>query len=1708
MREYRNMRWQKWFNYFVVSCLFTMLTNTITAQNQRYYWVGGGGDNNWGTFTNWSFTSGGTPAGITNSPANGNTVVFDQNSFLNADTLIVINGAVQCDSLIVQNCTKMPYFDFGNTNDNSITINGSMFLQKGTIFAKVGGNGTCLTFRCRTYQYLSYACFYLRFTSSRLQETISTDSVFTAFRTIEFSGNNSTVWKISNNTQFNHLNIQSGTLDLNGKNIDASTVSISGTGKISFANSTITCSYHWINSSANNITAMQSANSLIRIGYDFSGGNKGNIYYNLEFNGNNVLQSISNGICNKVNVLNSSAEISYITTDTLLLQGSSASIDSVRVNNYLSAKPLGCGGNIRLFGSKNCNLSLLTLGGSATVDIQNALIYDLAVSKPITASKSYDWGNNINIGFTAPDAGRDLYWTGGTGNWDEPAHWRLSNNSPANCIPTLADNVFFDNTSSGGRFDVNVKLPDAYCNSMTWSNVPATSNLYIGGNNALYIDGSLCLSETMSLLGENNSRCRNNSFIYFTSNQTNNAIIPNKQGIGAHIIYFQSVSGNGKWMILDSLQTGVIYFNRGHLDLNGYNVTASFFRADANEANSGFTCRSPLRSIDFHNSTITLTGNHNHNAGVAEWTYIGGQQIAPIHSANSLIRMINSNNSSNFVSKGNDYYYNVEHSGGSNSNTCAGVGDTSYFNKITFHTIGSINVNSTTASKIYPDSLLLLGNGTYTINSDLNVRKYLGTSLECGGNTTIKSNNSTVKTIYMDTVNPKSDRVKVRNTSITDVSITNGNYDVIDCNISPNSKGWNNINNPPVTYYWVGGTGNWSDTLHWAITSGGNSSGCIPRSVDNVIFDNNSGGVGYRVTVDILAYCDSMLWIGNDSLRPVFYMSPGLSVTINGSLELQRNMICSGNNTNSPRIIFVSNRSNETIKTNGVTIVFALSFNGTGGWKLLDSLKVLLSLYCPVDYVKGTLNFNGQYVEMDRIGVSGNRNDRFLNIKNSEIHSHCDNGAGGWTYTGDLLADSSVIYCAYMQAEQTLQYTAQYYDIVLNNTNNTATITNGKYNKVSVLSLANITRIETDTLVLSAAINYVYSFQDTIRVNKGYYGVGTPCVQIYLQSRNETSPAIFDIKTACANFPNDTLLMEYVYVHGIKALTGVSNAKLKKGSLSPDIDKAGASWGYGIGTDNYNQNWAAMLPYNSGGSTYFGEDKIVSCNGFPDTLYSNSFLPSYGAIFQWRKDSLNTPIIASTPNYTVTESGTYYLTVNYGNNCMVTDNINFIGILTDSIHETICYGKTYSGWNFKDLNTAGFYTSRYTTSTGCDSLIYLTLSILPKVDTTFSIYDTICKGDSLLFCGKYYKQAGIYTDKLQTIYGCDSVVTLRLYVALPKSTSIYDTICQGDSVLFGGQYRKKTNLYMDTLLTVHGCDSIVTLQLLVKPSSETVIYDTICTAHLPYRLYGFNVSAGGDYRRVRRNSVGCDSIITLHLTVYDTIYKDIVATICDGEIYTENGFEETQAGIHTRMEKAEDGCNVLVRLDLTVNPMPIAAFEANPQTVLFGEEIQFTDKSVSQYGNLTYWYWNFGDGENSSLQNPVHAYTVLGYMPVSLLVENEFGCSDSISHEVLILKPLNFPNIYTPIGSNGERYVFRPLEDGGFFEEFTIIIYNRWGMEVWKKSCKGENCPDYDDAFWWNGTTQWGEQVVSGVYYWVVYARYPAANIKPLVKNGSVTVVK
>lgn len=100
----------------------------------------------------------------------------------------------------------------------------------------------------------------------------------------------------------------------------------------------------------------------------------------------------------------------------------------------------------------------------------------------------------------------------------------------------------------------------------------------------------------------------------------------------------------------------------------------------------------------------------------------------------------------------------------------------------------------------------------------------------------------------------------------------------------------------------------------------------------------------------------------------------------------------------------------------------------------------------------------------------------------------------------------------------------------------------------------------------------------------------------------------------------------------------------------------------------------------------------------------------------------------------------------------------------------------------------------------------------------------------------------------------------------------------------------------------------------------------------------------------------------------------------------------TKAGKYTVTLKVTNaaGSNTVTKSSyITVPNPPVAAFSAYPMT---GKTVKFTDKSTN---NPTSWYWNFGDGGTSKLQNPpVHKYAQAGkkYI-VSLTVKNAAGTS-------------------------------------------------------------------------------------------------------------------
>jgi len=74
---------------------------------------------------------------------------------------------------------------------------------------------------------------------------------------------------------------------------------------------------------------------------------------------------------------------------------------------------------------------------------------------------------------------------------------------------------------------------------------------------------------------------------------------------------------------------------------------------------------------------------------------------------------------------------------------------------------------------------------------------------------------------------------------------------------------------------------------------------------------------------------------------------------------------------------------------------------------------------------------------------------------------------------------------------------------------------------------------------------------------------------------------------------------------------------------------------------------------------------------------------------------------------------------------------------------------------------------------------------------------------------------------------------------------------------------------------------------------------------------------------------------------------------------------------------------------------PVTGFTATPTTGSAGVVVRFSDTS----GNTpTAWFWEFGDGGNSTLQNPAHAYTEPGTYSVRLTASNAGG-SDMMTQD-------------------------------------------------------------------------------------------------------------
>ena len=253
---------------------------------------------------------------------------------------------------------------------------------------------------------------------------------------------------------------------------------------------------------------------------------------------------------------------------------------------------------------------------------------------------------------------------------------------------------------------------------------------------------------------------------------------------------------------------------------------------------------------------------------------------------------------------------------------------------------------------------------------------------------------------------------------------------------------------------------------------------------------------------------------------------------------------------------------------------------------------------------------------------------------------------------------------------------------------------------------------------------------------------------------------------------------------------------------------------------------------------------------------------------------------------------------------------------------TICQGQgVFAGGKFTDV--PGNYADTFITFLGCDSIIYTSLSVNKK-DTT-SQDPIICQGETFFAGGQNRTFSGTYYDYLTNKNSCDSLVVTNLTVNPSYLKNIFDTLCQGDSILFGGKYVFSGGLFDDTLNTIFGCDSVQRLLVTVLEDTTTKVDTSVCKND-SLRVNGQLVFTSGEYHEFYVANNGCDSIVSFNVSVDPSDSTFVDTTLFQGDSLFVGGAFQQNAGVYFDKYFNVFGCDSTIKTTITIE-IPKGVFE-------------------------------------------------------------------------------------------------------------------------------------------------------------------------------------
>ena len=293
------------------------------------------------------------------------------------------------------------------------------------------------------------------------------------------------------------------------------------------------------------------------------------------------------------------------------------------------------------------------------------------------------------------------------------------------------------------------------------------------------------------------------------------------------------------------------------------------------------------------------------------------------------------------------------------------------------------------------------------------------------------------------------------------------------------------------------------------------------------------------------------------------------------------------------------------------------------------------------------------------------------------------------------------------------------------------------------------------------------------------------------------------------------------------------------------------------------------------------------------------------------------------------------------------------------VYQTICENDTYTFFG-QDLQTPGVYDQTIPTQYGCDSIIHLHLS-------NWDIYETpvtehFCQGDSYSFFNQTLQNAGIYYHTLESVHGCDSVIRLNLIQDPSYEVELWESTCEGGpGYYYQGDYLQPSNYpYTYLFETVLGCDSIVQLHVAEAEYNSKTYNVSLCATEYTWASNGITYYDTGTYYDTLSFPNSCDSTIVLNLELRPSYDIEVHETSCDSYRWLNDAYNVdmtfTESTVYTQHYTNQHGCDSEATLFLTINNHDEYEFtlgdDENCDSYFWdpqGHEIIYTDHNDLEY---------------------------------------------------------------------------------------------------------------------------------------------------------------